>query len=124
LPAPAPKPRWPWLGIAAAFVVAAGVHVVALVRTDAHDGSPPWRHALFAAIDLAVAAGVARRPRAFWVAFAALTLQQLHSHGGEALRSWRDAERVDWASIVVVVGMPIVLAMLIRDARARSPKQT
>jgi hypothetical protein len=105
--------------LAAFFAVAAAFHAAALVRPDLAEPSPPWRHGLFAAVHLAAAVGALWRPRGVVVAFALLTAQQLYSHGTYALDVWRDEQRVDWASVVVLVGMPVVLALFVADARAR-----
>jgi hypothetical protein len=106
--------------IAAFFAVAAAFHAAALLRPDLAEPSPPWRHALFVAINAAAAAGVLWRPPGFVIAFALFTAQQLYSHGAYAIDVWRDERRLDWASVIVLVAMPIVLAMLIADARARA----
>ncbi len=106
--------RLAWLAIAAGFLAAAAVHALALARPEAGDGSPPWRHAVFVVVNLLVAAGVVVRPRGFAAAFAALTAQQLWSHGRAAVDAWRDAGRVDWASVVVLLAMPAVLVALVR----------
>src|SRR5215467_12600686 len=88
------------------FVCAAVFHALALVRPDLAEPSPPWRHALFVGVNLAVAAGFLWRPRGFKVVFALLCAQQLYGHGTYALGVWRDSHRIDWASIVVLVAMP------------------
>jgi hypothetical protein len=105
--------------VAAFFGVAAAFHLLALFRPDLAPPSPPWRHALFVAINAAVAAGVLWRPRGFVVAFACLTAQQLYSHGAYAAHVWQEDGRVDWASVLVLAAMPAILALLIADARAR-----
>lgn len=89
------------------------------MRPDLAEPSPPWRHALFAAVNLSAAVGALWRPRGVVAAFALLTAQQLYSHGAYALDVWRDERRVDWASAVVLAGMPVVLALFVADARAR-----
>lgn len=114
-----PIPRGVFLAIAAFFVVGALFHVAALVRPALEDPSPPWRHALFVLINLTAALGSLRRPRGFAVAFALLTAQQLWSHGVTAVVVWRDEHRFDWPSVVVLAGMPLVLALLVVDARRR-----
>ncbi len=103
--------------IALAFVAAALFHAAALLYPPLDRSSPAWRHALFIAINLVAAAGLVRRPRGFGFAFAVLTAQQLASHGGAALRAWRDAHRIDVASLAVLVVMPIALAALVRTSR-------
>ncbi len=102
------------IGLAAAGIF----HVVALAVPAIAEPSPPWRHALFAAINFAFALGMVKRPRGFVFAFAALTAQQLYSHVAQGLDVWRREARVDWASALVVIAMPIVLMLLVRDSRA------
>jgi MYXO-CTERM domain-containing protein len=116
-------PRRVFAAVAAFFVVGAAFHVVALVRPAVGDPSPPWRHALFVLINLAVALGLRRRPRGFAFGFALLTAQQLWSHGLTAALVWSDERRLDWASVLVVAGMPIVLALLVVDVRARRRRE-
>ena len=107
-------------GFGALAVVFAGVaafHGVALVRPDIAPPSPPWRHALFAAINTVVAIGMVARPRGFVFAFAALTVQQLVSHGSAAWSAWAEERRVDVASLLVVIAMPVVLLALVIEVR-------
>jgi hypothetical protein len=106
--------------ITAAFALAAAFHLVALMTPDIAEPSPPWRHLLFAATNGAVAVGMIRRPKLFVVAFALLTMQQVVSHGIYASSLWERERRVDWASAVVLVSMPSVLALLIFDAKRRA----
>jgi hypothetical protein len=107
-----------WL-FSAGFGVAAIFHLAALIDPTLGEPSPPWRHLLFAAINVAAAVGMARRPRGFVFAFAALLAQQVYSHGTVLISTWRSEHRVDWASVVVLVAMPAVFALLVRDARVR-----
>jgi hypothetical protein len=81
------------------------------------DDSPSWRHALFVAIDGALAFGFVRRPRWFAVLFAAVVAQQLVSHGGAALRAASDG-RTDLVSIAVIIGLPAMLILLLAEQRA------
>jgi hypothetical protein len=101
--------------LAAAFVCAAAYHVFAIVGGDTDARA---RHATFALIDLFVGVLMIRRPPGFAIAFALLCGQQLASHGADLVRSLR-GERVDWISLVVVVAMPLVLVLLLVDARSR-----
>ncbi len=111
------------LGFGALAVVFAGVaafHALALVRPDLAPSSPPWRHALFVAVDTAAAAGIAERPRGFVFAFAALVVQQLVSHGTAAWGVWAEERRIDVVSLLVVIGMPAALLALAIDSRERA----
>jgi hypothetical protein len=102
--------------VAVAFAAAAVFHAAALVRPAIAPPSPPWRHTLFVAINVAAAFGVVLRPRWFVVPFAVLTVQQLVSHGAAAWKAWVEEGRVDVASLIIVVGMPAVLVALVVDA--------
>ena len=104
-------------GLALCFVAAAIFHAAAIVVPSLAGASPPWRHGLFALVNALVAIGLVRRPRGFVLAFALLTAQQLLSHGRDVVVEWEGAHQVDWASVMVVVVMPIVLFLLVRDAR-------
>ena len=66
-----------------------------------------------------VVVGLWTRPRGFVAAFALLTAQQIVSHGAAAVRMWQDEHRVDFASLSVLVVIPLTLALLLIDARAR-----
>ena len=68
-------------------------------------------------IDLALGAGLWFRPRGFFWVFAALTVQQLHSHGHALLQALSEQQRIDWPSTAVLVGLPIILWLLWQDRR-------
>jgi hypothetical protein len=110
------KPRLVHQVVAAGFAIAALYHAAALAWPELAESSPPWRHALFVAINGAMAAGMLLRPRAFTAIFAALVVQQIVSHGSRALSVWRTEGRVDWPSAIVLVAVPIALALLVRAA--------
>ena len=104
---------WFWSIVSASFVVGALFHLYRLFVTDP---SPLWRHALFGAIDLGVGWGCWRQPRWFVWVFGLLLLQQLYSHGGDFAHAW--PERIDWRSLLVLVGMPLVAVALWRRRAA------
>jgi len=93
---------WFWLAISASFLLGALFHVHAALTHSV----PVWRHVLFTAINLGVAWGCWRRPRWFIGAFGLLLVQQLYSHGLDLAQAW--PQRIDWNSVVVLVGMPLV----------------
>jgi hypothetical protein len=109
--------RFAFGALALAFAGVAAFHAVAVARPDFAPPSPQWRHALFAAINTVVAIGMVVRPRGFVFAFAALTAQQLVSHGSTAWSAWAEERRVDVVSLLVVVAMPAVLLALVIDPR-------
>jgi hypothetical protein len=116
-----PRPRPAFVVLAIGFAAAAAFHAVAIFSPQIDIPSPAWRHAVFVAINLAVAAGIIFRPRGFALAFAALTAQQVYSHGVTLVGVWRRETRVDWPSVVVLVAMPLVLALLARPRHSPTP---
>ena len=101
--------------ISLAFAIAAAWHLVALI-VPIDPSSPAWRHALFVAINLALVAGMLRRPRWFAIAFGALVLQQSWSHGRSLVAHAR-AGNLDAVSLFVLVALPTVLALLLSERR-------
>jgi len=100
---------------AALFLVAAFVHLRGLLASAGNPSLAAF-HGTFVAIDPLTAMMLLRRPTWFPYAFAVLTVQQIYSHGLEALTAWRDAARIDVISIFIVVAMPILLVLLVYDA--------
>jgi hypothetical protein len=96
--------RYAFVAIALAFVAGAVWHAT----------QPGARHHVFVAINALAAVGLVWRPRGFAIPFAALTAQQLVSHGGDLLR------RFDRASLGVVILLPITLALLVVDEWRRT----
>jgi hypothetical protein len=90
-------------------------HLVAVAAPGLGIRGDDWRHVLFVGIDLTFAWLLLRRP--WWLAFpfALLTLHSLRSHGRGAWNQWQTAGRVDWISVGVVVVLPVILALVVRD---------
>jgi hypothetical protein len=108
-------------GLAALSFVGAGIsHVVRGLAHDPGDTSSPGRHALFVVINALAVLGVLRRPRWFLVPFALLVVQQLGTHGVRAVSALQagGAPRID--DVLVALGMPIVLGLLLHDAKRRA----
>ncbi len=108
------------IALVAGFALAAAYHAIALAWPGIAEPSPAWRHALFAGVNAAFAAGFARPPRWFPVAVALLGAQQIASHGAYALGVWRAEGRLDWASVVVLLAVPLAMAVAVADARTRA----
>jgi len=108
---------WTFRVAAGLFTVAACFHAACLVDPGLGEPSPPWRHAVFLGINLGAAAGLLFRPRWFFFAFALLLGQQLASHGMDGWRVWTEERRIDWASIAVLAGMPLVAVALTRERK-------
>ncbi len=119
---------WPTAGwfraLAVVFSVAGVFHLACTVAPSLAGGDPPWRHGLFVAVNAAVALGLLLRPRWFPWIFAVLCMQQAVSHGSAAATAWRVEHRVDKASVLVLCGLPIVLASLVWDARRRPRRES
>lgn len=98
--------------------IAAAYHFVGIFGKVNED--PPWRHTLFVGIDLLFAYGLLKRPRYFSSLFLLLMVQQYYTHGAKLLNKWEKQARVDWASLGVLVVLPIVLVFLKKDAKAQS----
>jgi hypothetical protein len=120
---PRPALRLAFALAIAAFLAGAAWHVAAILSPALAPTSPAWRHGLFVAVNLALAAGFARRPRWLVFPFAALVLQQVVSHGGDLVEAWRAEGRVDWPSAIVLVAMPALLALLVIDRRERAREE-
>jgi MFS family permease len=99
------------------FLGAAIAHALALAIPGLLPPSPAWRHAIFVVVNAATAWGLVARPRWFPLAFAALALQQIVSHGSFAWETWRRDRTLDPSSAIVLVAVPLVLGALVRDAR-------
>src|SRR6266576_1171924 len=99
----------------ALFLIAAFFHLNGLLLSG---GDPKLMafHGAFVIIDPLTASFLLRRPRWFPYAFAVLTLQQIYSHGMDALTAWRADSRVDVISLFIIVFMPALLALIIYGA--------
>jgi hypothetical protein len=100
--------------LAIGFFAAGAFHAVAFFAPEVAAASPPWRHALFVAVNLAVGVGMLRRPGWFTPLFGLLCAQQLVSHGLFSWEVWQAEQRIDWASVVVFVFMPATFLLLLR----------
>jgi hypothetical protein len=97
---------------AACFGVVSAYHAAASVWRSLDPTSSPLRHALFVFVDLAVGVGLWWRPRGFFWVFAALAVQQLHSHGLALLQAWNRQHRIDWMSVLVLMSILLVCYLL------------
>ena len=100
---------------------AATFHGLSAAGVLVGDGSPTWRHLLFAGIDTLGAWLLLRRPR--WLVFpmALLTAQQFQSHGSRIVTWWNRDRSLDWISIILLIALSATVALLWReraDARA------
>lgn len=90
------------------------VHAYRLFVPGTFDPSPPWRHAAFVFINLAVAAGLLRPRRQWLLPLGVLVVQQLYSHGTSAVHAWLHQGEVDWTSLGILVLLPLTFGALWR----------
>jgi hypothetical protein len=123
LPGPPPAQRrvadWIFRLAAIGACLGALYHVAGILRPAWTEPASPARHAVFVGVNLALAAGLLRRPRAFLWLFAPLAAQQIYGHGLYGWTVLREERRIDWASVVVLLAMPTLLALLVQDRRGR-----
>ena len=104
-----------FLGSAILFIGAGLYHLYGLIASLADPNLAAF-HAAFVVIDPVTAYLLLRRPDWFPYAFAALTVQQIYSHGMEALAAWRATSAVDYVSLFIIVFMPCLLVLVVYDA--------
>lgn len=109
--------RFVFVLVALGFAAAAAYHAVALIAPRLAEPSPPWRHSLFIVINAALALGFVHRPPWFPLVLGAVTVQQLYSHGTYGWRVLTEQHRVDWASVFVLVALPLLLWAVVWERR-------
>jgi predicted histidine transporter YuiF (NhaC family) len=102
------------------LVFAGAYHVAAIVWREIDPSSSLSRHAVFVVINLCLAAGLWVRPKGFFWVFAALTAQQLHSHGRAWFRVLNQQHRIDWVSSGVLMVLPLLLWLLWYERRPQT----
>lgn len=103
--------------MAAAALTAIVYHTKGYLSPTAE--TPAWRHALFIGINTISFYGLLQRPRWFIWFWAALTLQQMYSHGSYAWKLWSTQQQVHWISVLVVLMMPVILLVIWLERRAK-----
>jgi len=120
--AEAPLPRRLYFRFAAFLSLCAAIyHALAIFTPSLDLTGDPLRHGVFILVGLAGVPLLLARPPWVVLAFSALTVQQIMSHGLRATRWWLEQGRVDWQSLLVLVIMPMTLVVLVLDWRARTP---
>jgi len=84
------------------------------------NASSSGRHALFICINLFLVYGFLKRPKYFVFVFFILLLQQLYSHGSFLINHFRESGKIDWISVFILVGLPIIFACLVADYKSKS----
>ncbi len=99
------------------FLLAGAYHIIGLFAKV--NAEPIWRNGLFVGINLFCFYGLLKRPIYFVYLFGILLLQQVYSHGGDALTLWSTHKQIDWLSLDVVIYMSLVFVLLVMDARSK-----
>jgi hypothetical protein len=106
--------------VAAACFFAALYHVAAIaIPAFGAMAYPPtyplWRHLIFIVVNTIFGAlFLQRRTWVIWP-YALLVLQIYNGHGVGAWRLWQREDRIDWVSVITVIGATIGLALMIVD---------
>jgi len=110
-----------FVGSAILFIGAGLYHLYGLIASLADPRLAAF-HAAFVVIDPVTAYLLVRRPEWFTYAFAALTVQQIYSHGMEAVIAWRTTSAIDYVSLFIVVFMPALFVLIVYDALLRKSR--
>ena len=110
-----------FVGSAVLFIGAGLFHLYGMIASLA-DPQLTAFHAAFVVIDPVMAFLLLRRPDWFPYAFAVLTIQQIYSHGMEALTVWREMLAIDYISLFIILFMPSLLVLLVYDAVMRKSR--
>ena len=110
-----------FVGSAILFIGAGLYHLYGLIASLADPRLAAF-HAAFVVIDPVTAYLLLRRPDWFPYAFAVLTVQQIYSHGMDALTVWRTASVIDYISVFIMVFMPVLFVLIVYDALLRKSR--
>jgi hypothetical protein len=103
------------------FIGAGAYHLYGLIASLDDPGLAAF-HAAFVVVDPITAYLLLRRPAWLSYAFGVLTVQQIYSHGLEALAAWRTMAVVDYVSLFIIVFMPSLFALIVYDALMRKSR--
>ena len=112
-----------FVGSAVLFIGAGLYHLYELIASLENPALAAF-HAAFVVIDPITAYLLLRRPNWFAYAFAVLTVQQIYSHGMEALTAWRALAAIDYVSLFIIAFMPALLVLIVYDAVDRKRRAT
>jgi hypothetical protein len=101
--------------ISIATLCIAAFHLLGIFITV--NQSPPWRHAVFAAICFLLVYGFVNRPKYFKYLFVILAIQQFYSHGGSILQQWKNSNTIDWISILLLLSILVISIILWAESR-------
>jgi hypothetical protein len=113
----------------AAFLIAAVYHLAALLipvfgAMLYPPGYPALRHLAFIAINIAFSRLFLSRPKWFVLVYGLLTIQVILGHGMGAWYLWREQQRAEWTSVIVVTATVAGFFLLLVDAGANRSRRT
>ena len=82
--------------------------------------SPPWRHAVFFAVNCICIFGLLKRPEWFTWFIAILTIQQWYSHGSYVIELWQKQHTIHWISVGVIIFLPVIFILLLLNGRSKN----
>lgn len=85
--------------------------------------SPPWRHAVFFAVNCICIYGLLKTPKWFTWFIAILTIQQWYSHGSYAIELWQKQHTIHWISVGVIIFLPVIFILLLLNGRSKNEDQ-
>ena len=103
------------------FIASALYHALAIAIPGFGEPSPNLRHAVFIAISLLMAWLAWRGGRVFLLLLCLLTIQQLYSHGTYMNYVWVNESRIDWWSVITMLGLPLMVALFARYRLSKKP---
>lgn len=107
-----------WIFVAA-FILSGLYHGAGLINPAWTEPVTPVRHIMFMIINF-VGAGILAKAkgRALYLLFP-LILQQIWSHTEYGRQVYVEQQRIDWASVLVVIGMPLLGLYIVRVNQQR-----
>jgi hypothetical protein len=103
--------RWIFFG---SFIFTFFYHLAGLIEPSWTEPSPPWRHLLFVLINGGGTFLLYLNNPRYLLALIPLIIQQIYSHTTYGLMVWQNENRIDWASVFVCLGMPLLAWFIFR----------
>jgi peptidoglycan/LPS O-acetylase OafA/YrhL len=101
------------------FAASTFYHLLGMINPSWTEPSPFGRHLVFVLIGLISTLLLYKnRPKPLLLLFL-LIAQQLVSHGIYGYKVWMEEKRIDWASVIVCLTMPILAYYVIKQNRKK-----
>jgi hypothetical protein len=96
------------------FLLSGIYHIVGLINPLLTEPSPPWRHLLFVGINFVAAAILIINRKRLLLLLLPLVIQQIYGHTIYGLHVYNTQGRIDWASVIVCLSMPILGILILK----------